>query len=325
MKIKAKKRLRVLSAALVFVFVFTTVIATTITAEAVAVKPKSIAVSASAKTVDVGSMIKLKVKSVKPSNASKSVTWKTSNKKIATVTNKGIVKGLKEGTVKITATSKVNKKVKKTIKIEVKAVEPATVELNSAKVGDTVLFGSYEQDNKKTNGKEKIEWIVLEKQQNKILVISRYGLDCQPYNDIYENVTWESCTLRSWLNNEFIETAFSKDEQRMVAETIIENADNIVYGTEGGEDTLDKVFLLSVDEVRKYFPTDESRKCKPTEYAKINGVWDEYCFWWLRSPGKYYSSAAEVHGDSGGGVNIDCGGVGSDGSAVRPALWINVE
>lgn len=96
MKIKAKKSRRIFSIALAFAFVFTTVAATTLTADAAAVKPKSLTVSATARTVDIGGQVTVKVKSVKPAKADKSVTWKSSNKKIATVTGKGVVKGLKK-------------------------------------------------------------------------------------------------------------------------------------------------------------------------------------------------------------------------------------
>ena len=130
MNFKAKKSWRIFSIALAFAFVFTTVSAAALTADAATVKPKSLTISAAAKTVDIGGKVTVKVKSVKPANASKSVTWKSSNKKVATVTSKGVVKGLKKGTVKITATSKANKKVKKTITIKVKNIKPTGVKIN---------------------------------------------------------------------------------------------------------------------------------------------------------------------------------------------------
>lgn len=130
MKFKAKKSWRIFSIALAFAFVFTTVSAAALTADAATVKPKSLTISAAAKTVDIGGKVTVKVKSVKPANASKSVTWKSSNKKVATVTSKGVVKGLKKGTVKITATSKADKKVKKTITIKVKNIKPTGVKIN---------------------------------------------------------------------------------------------------------------------------------------------------------------------------------------------------
>ena len=130
MNFKAKKSWRIFSIALAFAFVFTTVSAAALTADAATVKPKSLTISAAAKIVDIGGKVTVKVKSVKPANASKSVTWKSSNKKVATVTSKGVVKGLKKGTVKITATSKADKKVKKTITIKVKNIKPTGVKIN---------------------------------------------------------------------------------------------------------------------------------------------------------------------------------------------------
>lgn len=86
--------------------------------------------------------------------------------------------------------------------------------VKSVNVGDTYRFGSYEQDNNKSNGQEDIEWLVLAKEGTKILVISKEALDCKPYS--YTNVTWETCTLRKWLNNDFINAAFSADERTMI-------------------------------------------------------------------------------------------------------------
>lgn len=81
------------------------------------------------------------------------------------------------------------------------------------KVGHYVSFGKYEQDNNTSNGKEKIEWLVLEVKDGKALVISKYALDCKPYNTSSTNVTWETCSLRNWLNNDFINSAFSATEK----------------------------------------------------------------------------------------------------------------
>ena len=199
-------------------------------------------------------------------------------------------------------------------------------QLGNAEIGDTIKFGLYEQDNDENNGKEEIEWQLLEKQEDKALVISKYGLDCKEYNDEYEEVTWKNCTLRSWLNDEFIKTAFSKDEQELVAETKLENPDNSDYDTDGGKDTVDKVFLLSIDEAEEYFSSEDARKCEPTEYAKAQDVWigdNGNCVWWLRSPGYGQYYAAYVRGVG----SVDTGGYGVDVdlNAIRPALWINLE
>lgn len=79
--------------------------------------------------------------------------------------------------------------------------------LPNVEVGDTIEFGEYEQDNK--SDKEPIEWNVLDIQDNKALIISKYGLDAKKYNEEYQSVTWENCTLRKWLNEDFYNEAFS--------------------------------------------------------------------------------------------------------------------
>lgn len=190
---------------------------------------------------------------------------------------------------------------------------------------ETIEFGSYPQD---SNGAKKpIEWIVLEKQENKVLVISKYGLEYKSYNDKDEDITWENCTLRRWLNEEFIETAFSEDEKEMVEKTSLRNADNNWYGTDGGKDTVDRVFLLSIDEVRKYFSSWDARICKPSEYAKSQHIrcYTKYregaCSWWLRSPGDDHKCAATIQ-KNGVGENFGGGCVDGVFNAIRPALWI---
>ncbi len=119
--------------------------------------------------------------------------------------------------------------------------------------GNYVIFGSYEQDGDTSNGPEPIEWEVLDENDGEMLLISRYILDCQPYNTEFADVTWETCTLRNWLNNDFYNTAFSDAENDRVITANLSNPDNGEGGTEGGNDTSDKVFCLSVDEVRKYY------------------------------------------------------------------------
>ncbi len=213
-------------------------------------------------------------------------------------------------------------------------------EISKASVGDYVTFGSYEQDNNLGNGAEAIEWLVLEKKDGEALLLSRYALDAKPYNEEYVDVTWETCTLRSWLNSEFYRTAFSEKERSSIAETLVRNEDNPEHGTEGGNDTRDKVFLLSLDEVMTYFDADPNaydpaRRVKVTEYAKAQGGWayseadkglygtmeyDGNGFWWLRSLGCDCYNAAEV--DCDGFVSRFGYYVSYDFNVVRPALWI---
>ncbi len=197
--------------------------------------------------------------------------------------------------------------------------------LKSLNVGDTYRFGSYEQDNNKSNGQEDIEWLVLAKEGTKILVISKEALDCKPYNTSYTYVTWETCTLRKWLNNDFINAAFSAEEKAMIPTVTVSAHKNPDYSTNPGNATQDQVFLLSITEVNRYFSSDSARQCKPTDYAVANGTWEGdsgNCRWWLRSPGIYRDCAAYVNYD--GDVKEDGGYVLHDSAAVRPALWIDL-
>lgn len=197
--------------------------------------------------------------------------------------------------------------------------------VKSVNVGDTYRFGSYEQDNNKSNGQEDIEWLVLAKEGTKILVISKEALDCKPYNTSYTDVTWETCTLRKWLNNDFINAAFSADERTMIPTVTVSADKNPDYSTNPGNATQDQVFLLSITEVNKYFSSDSARQCKPTDYAVANGAWESdsgNCWWWLRSPGYDQGGAAGVYSD--GDVSERGHFVDHGGSAVRPALWIDL-
>ena len=145
--------------------------------------------------------------------------------------------------------------------------------MKSAKVGDYVFFGSYEQDNNTSNGKEDVEWLVLAKEGDNALVISRYALDCQPFNTSYTDVTWETCSLRKWLNETFISTAFSSDKQKMIKSTTVTADKNPSYSTSPGNDTNDKVFLLSITEAKKHFSSDSARQCQGTAYCYAQGAY----------------------------------------------------
>lgn len=211
------------------------------------------------------------------------------------------------------------------------AAEEAEALVRSIHVGDLYLFGAYEQDNKPANGKEDIEWIVLEKDGTSLLLVSRYALDCQQFASSYTGVTWESSALRSWLNGSFLDTAFRPEEQARIRSTTVAADENPSYGTSPGNDTTDKVFLLSIPEADRYFPSDEARKCIPTEYAIAQGVYRSLsctldgiptCWWWLRSPGNDSCYAADVNRagavyDYGSYVSRNTGG-------IRPALWIDL-
>ncbi|MBR4720714.1 MAG: TIR domain-containing protein [Clostridia bacterium] len=197
--------------------------------------------------------------------------------------------------------------------------------LKTAAVGDIVYFGAYEQDNNTLNGKEVIEWLVLAKEGNKALVISKYALDCRQYNTSYAAVTWETCSLRKWLNETFISAAFSSEEQDSIISSTVTADDNQLYNTSPGNNTTDKVFLLSITEVNKYFSSDSARQCGATAYAKAQGAYanasNGNCWWWLRSPGDYsnYATLVNIYGS----VFYRGDDVSRGDDAVRPATWIS--
>ena len=159
-----------------------------------------------------------------------------------------------------------------------------------------------------------IVWRKLASYGGNTLMITEKCLCIFPYNDTYSPVTWESSTLRIWLNGEFFSGAFSSEEQDCIAEVLLSNNDNGKYGASGGNKTSDRVFALSLEEAEGLFSDDADRS------AQLNG---ESCGWWLRSPGydPLHASAVLFDGDiysSGNYVNYDrC--------SARPALWINEE
>ena len=196
--------------------------------------------------------------------------------------------------------------------------------------GSYITFGSYRQSDDISKGKEGIEWLVLEVKGKKALVISKYALDCKPYNESNNRrtaTTWETCTLRRWLNKKFIKAAFSADERAMIATETVSAEDYDYFKTINNSfsfnATKDQVFLLSKTEVKKYFKSDDERKCAPTDYARARGATSRRsaCEWWLRSPGQYLFLAASV---LYGGVYEFGNDVTVGFVAVRPALWIDL-
>ena len=190
--------------------------------------------------------------------------------------------------------------------------------------GSIITFGSYEQDNYRTGGREPIEWIVLEVQDTKVFLVSRYGLDCVSYCSSKDTVAWETSKVRAWLNDQFLNYAFTPEEQRAILFTEVDNSKSqgyIHYDRDGGNNTWDQIFLLSYAEAWKYFFQNSDRACKPTNVAVKRGVFKSdtsgNCPWWLRSPGYTtdYVACVDVDGNRGGNIKYGA-------TAVRPAMWI---
>ena len=210
-------------------------------------------------------------------------------------------------------------------------------------VGDRIEFGGY-------------EWCVLEVAGDRALVLSENILEIKEYDNNYQDVTWESCDLRRYLNGDFY-NSFTSAERKRIEETRVVNNDNPWYGTSGGRDTDDMVFLLSLEELVRYFGDSGelrngtgrdnygfSDQYYSARIAYIRNDWSGWAdlgmtradweeelesnggavasWWWLRSPGDLSSSAAYVFYD--GSVNVSGSYVLYSNGGVRPALWLNL-
>ena len=202
-------------------------------------------------------------------------------------------------------------------------------------VGNYVTFGEYPQT---ADGKDMtpIEWLVLARDGNKALLISRYALDAKRYNNS-NTEKWETCTLRTWLNGTFYNKAFSSAEQAAILTTSVDNSSNQGYWGRSGGNTQDKVFLLSYAEANKYFgithfnSSNTKSRVAPTPYAIAQGAYTNSSdktadgtaagWWWLRSPGDYRERVARVNTDG----SLEASYVHFEFGSVRPALWVNIE
>jgi len=206
--------------------------------------------------------------------------------------------------------------------------------LEMAECGATVIFGSYEQDSNPANGKEDIEWQVLDRKDDELLLVSKYVLDCKQYNSEKDGTSWETCTLRSWLNGEFCDNAFGDEEHAMVLETeVIADTSNSCGTVTSCSSTSDRVFLLSVTETDMYFDSDEERKCTPTEYAKEQGAWTNgtgesgdkvMCWWWLRTTCDDFRHENVVRVLYDGTFRFVGTKATHIGGGVRPAIWVGL-
>ena len=189
------------------------------------------------------------------------------------------------------------------------------------------LFGSYEQDDNPENGKEDILWRVIDMAGNKALVVSEYCLDAQPYHDATADtaVMWDYASIRTWLNGDFMDEAFTSQEDNIIRNQLISADSNPAYSTIVGTGTRDRVFLLSALEVQRYFASDEDRVTVATAYAKGLGLSylkkNDRCGWWLRTPGAEQHMAVYV---SNTGEVVFAGDGATYMYGVRPAMWISV-
>ncbi len=197
-----------------------------------------------------------------------------------------------------------------------------SVPISAAEVGDIIRFGTYEQDNVLDNGKEQIEWLVLAKEGNYLVVISNKILDRRAYHTDEVKITWENCELRKWLNSDFYNTAFTEAEQgKITTVTAHTNGRQVKYTTDGGNDTQDNVFCLSYEEIREFLSDRASRIAERTQYQMYGR--DGGSSYWLRTPGDHGNETAmKVLSD--GRFDLDGDSVEADLIGVRPAICIQI-
>ena len=205
--------------------------------------------------------------------------------------------------------------------------------MNNLKKGEMICFGRYPQKRGPSIAPEPIEWIILETGEKSVKLLSRYGLTAKAFDDNGGwDVTWENCTLRTWLNSDFLNAAFTNEEQQRLIFVTTETE----YDQSGGtNDTRDKVFVLNAEEAEKYFATDAERICIPTEKAVSEGAYrgpnlGSGCWWWLRTPSISMPAFVYVV-DTDGSFDEDgfpvttFGENDKDNIVVRPAIVLNLD
>ena len=179
------------------------------------------------------------------------------------------------------------------------------VDISSAEVGSRVLFGHY----KGSKG-----WIVLDKQDDKLLILSENAICDKAFNEERVSVTWSTRSLRHWLNTDYLKQAFSEGELESIADTSVYTEPSPGWKSTPGENTIDKVFLLSIEEAEMYFSNNKGRMITTAKGGK--------CWWWLRTPCDDYTAAYVYY-------NGEINGAGSDVDnaefSVRPAMWIDLK
>lgn len=193
---------------------------------------------------------------------------------------------------------------------------------NQMQVGTELTFGSYYNINDQV--KEPLIWEVLEIKDDKALIITKNVIEVLQYHNVKTDTCWANSTLRMWLNDTFISNAFLSDDKSRIVDTEVMNTNNPDYHTSSGNNTKDKVFLLSIDEATKYFKDEDSLYAAPSAYAKSKNVYSYHgqATWWLRTLGHSKSNASYVSFD---GEIISLGSnVAFKRNGVRPALWLKL-
>lgn len=193
------------------------------------------------------------------------------------------------------------------------------------KVGDTIVFGLYPQEN--LTIPSGIEWEIISIDEMQALLLSKYCLDAVPYNKVKIKETWKYSDLRKWLNNNFINAAFSRKEQLSILSKVTLLSKNPRSGANAGEVVTDKVFVLSREEVATYNLEKSQLICQATNYARAKGAFcdsETYdAYWWLRTPG-YTNESAMYVTKTGSLDELGCA-IDLTDRSLRPAIWVDLD
>ena len=160
-----------------------------------------------------------------------------------------------------------------------------------------------------------------------VLIVNGGQFNCR-----HEGMTWGGSSLRRYLNGEFLNSFDSVDRTRIRKTYVVDTDNPWWYSGRSGENTMDKIFILSIDEVLRYFGDSGQLENRPEGVRWINDQYNAYRIatdsqgtplsWWLRTSGRYIRLIASicVTGD----LNIYAQSVTTDGGGARPALWLNL-
>lgn len=173
----------------------------------------------------------------------------------------------------------------------------------TARLGDIVTLGRCNDGDLEIDGE--IKWIVLAEENGKKLIVSENILAHKKYHQTLKGITWEASDLREWLNTNFYAKFFTEQEKILISENLLKNKNNSSNNIEAGNDTVDKIFVLSFYEANRYFASTEKRSMKD--------------WWWLRTPGTQADRATIV---TEGGYLLATGKDVDKIGGVRPAMWV---
>jgi len=189
----------------------------------------------------------------------------------------------------------------------------------TAKTGDILWFGI-----------QPVPWQVLERKDNILLLISKYVLECKPYTNFYRGfTTWSRCSIRLKFQTDYMESLFTEEEKSMMVPVYINDEDDSLTFGPVEKTEQDKLFLLSEKEVCRYMRTERERFAPLTKYSMRTPMWtifDQYAYWWTRSPGTYPIEKTYVRdGKLTSANSIVNGDDCFDFFGVRPAVYIRIK